>query len=119
MTANGSIKFSSVPELHFERLLQAAKGHRKPGLPRGGEKRLPQGGPARFGETESLGPFLRHPHVVGPSRCVHAKGKHQVGVLFGGLDLGGQAEGRSEDTRLNSSHVKISYAVFCLKKKKI
>src|SRR6202043_2035062 len=25
---------------------------------------------------------------------------------------------RSEDTRLNSSHVKISYAVFCLKKKK-
>src|SRR5690349_22678283 len=25
---------------------------------------------------------------------------------------------RSEDTRLNSSHVEISYAVFCLKKKK-
>src|SRR5437868_9930228 len=25
---------------------------------------------------------------------------------------------RSEDTRLNSSHVSISYAVFCLKKKK-
>src|SRR5690606_40498249 len=25
---------------------------------------------------------------------------------------------RSESTRLNSSHVKISYAVFCLKKKK-
>src|SRR5436309_15781137 len=32
-----------------------------------------------------------------------------------------QREGRSSDrksTRLNSSHVKISYAVFCLKKKK-
>src|SRR5690606_41705848 len=27
-------------------------------------------------------------------------------------------ESRSESTRLNSSHVKISYAVFCLKKKK-
>src|SRR5690606_42014567 len=26
--------------------------------------------------------------------------------------------GRSEEQRLNSSHVKISYAVFCLKKKK-
>src|SRR6266704_4332993 len=26
---------------------------------------------------------------------------------------------RSEETRLNSSHVSISYAVFCLKKKKI
>ena len=25
---------------------------------------------------------------------------------------------RSEDTRLNSSHITISYAVFCLKKKK-
>src|SRR5207302_11212533 len=30
----------------------------------------------------------------------------------------GTVEARSEDTRLNSSHVKISYAVFCLKKKK-
>src|SRR5690606_42091605 len=29
-----------------------------------------------------------------------------------------QACKRSESTRLNSSHVKISYAVFCLKKKK-
>src|SRR5690606_41708756 len=28
-----------------------------------------------------------------------------------------QAIARSEETRLNSSHVKISYAVFCLKKK--
>src|SRR3712207_7142120 len=35
---------------------------------------------------------------------------------------GGQAEGRSggdrKSTRLNSSHANISYAVFCLKKKK-
>src|SRR5436305_4094882 len=31
--------------------------------------------------------------------------------------LGGQAEDR-KSTRLNSSHVRISYAVFCLKKKK-
>src|SRR5690606_30200652 len=29
-----------------------------------------------------------------------------------------EAATRSEETRLNSSHVKISYAVFCLKKKK-
>ena len=33
------------------------------------------------------------------------------------LDAGEWAA-RSEDTRLNSSHVVISYAVFCLKKKK-
>src|SRR6266496_4829999 len=36
-------------------------------------------------------------------------------------DRGGQARVRARDrksTRLNSSHVEISYAVFCLKKKK-
>src|SRR3712207_7320569 len=31
----------------------------------------------------------------------------------------GHGEHRSESTRLNSSHANISYAVFCLKKKKI
>src|SRR5690349_23077958 len=47
-----------------------------------------------------------------------ASGVHQ------GHDLGGErtaATGRGRDrksTRLNSSHVEISYAVFCLKKKK-
>src|SRR5690242_20914589 len=30
----------------------------------------------------------------------------------------GKNEARSEETRLNSSHMSISYAVFCLKKKK-
>src|SRR5215813_10527099 len=34
------------------------------------------------------------------------------------LEVKKTAEHRSEDTRLNSSHVRISYAVFCLKKKK-
>src|SRR6266540_7168767 len=32
---------------------------------------------------------------------------------------GGDPGRRSESTRLNSSHITISYAVFCLKKKKI
>src|SRR5437870_8267145 len=43
----------------------------------------------------------------------------------GGFDRGGQARacdgeprGDRKSTRLNSSHVAISYAVFCLKKKK-
>src|SRR5207302_8820328 len=39
-----------------------------------------------------------------------------------GLPTAARASGRPRDrksTRLNSSHVKISYAVFCLKKKKI
>src|SRR5436309_12102482 len=49
-----------------------------------------------------------------------------VNAEYGGLDRDGRSEGgriplNAEDrksTRLNSSHVKISYAVFCLKKKK-
>src|SRR5690606_41424829 len=36
--------------------------------------------------------------------------------LYEGIDIGGETDRKS--TRLNSSHVKISYAVFCLKKKK-
>src|SRR5690242_21482121 len=35
-----------------------------------------------------------------------------------GLDLCCGHIARSEETRLNSSHMSISYAVFCLKKKK-
>src|SRR5258707_11994873 len=35
-----------------------------------------------------------------------------------GLDVRGPGGRRSEGTRLNSSHANISYAVFCLKKKK-
>src|SRR5207302_9273566 len=45
-----------------------------------------------------------------------------VGPAGGLLDLGlaraGLEEADRKSTRLNSSHVKISYAVFCLKKKK-
>src|SRR6266700_6004235 len=36
----------------------------------------------------------------------------------GDVPLGGPMWGDRKSTRLNSSHVKISYAVFCLKKKK-
>src|SRR5438552_17899210 len=39
-------------------------------------------------------------------------------LLFGGTVLAVAATFRSEEPRLNSSHQIISYAVFCLKKKK-
>src|SRR5436309_7750528 len=50
-------------------------------------------------------------------------GERREGRERGGRDRGGPGGGRDRDrdrksTRLNSSHVKISYAVFCLKKKK-
>src|SRR5690606_39735722 len=48
-------------------------------------------------------------------------GEAEVDRVLGGGWVAGSADGASGDrksTRLNSSHVKISYAVFCLKKKK-
>src|SRR5207253_9059489 len=41
---------------------------------------------------------------------------HQPDIVF--VDLGERIEADRKSTRLNSSHVAISYAVFCLKKKK-
>src|SRR5690606_39859503 len=38
---------------------------------------------------------------------------------YGGTRVGSRVHGDRKSTRLNSSHVKSSYAVFCLKKKKI
>src|SRR5690606_41934773 len=47
---------------------------------------------------------------------------HDPGPIAGladlGPDLGAEPLQDRKSTRLNSSHVKISYAVFCLKKKK-
>src|SRR3989442_4555045 len=42
--------------------------------------------------------------------------RHQVGDEEDGVE---ERVGDRKSTRLNSSHVRISYAVFCLKKKKI
>src|SRR5256885_6519197 len=46
----------------------------------------------------------------------HQLGGHGARALGQGVELGSQADRKS--TRLNSSHLVISYAVFCLKKKK-
>src|SRR5204862_6742234 len=56
-------------------------------------------------ERRSLEPRARR---GGPRRAVHGR---RVGARHGPQDR--------KSTRLNSSHVEISYAVFCLKKKKI
>src|SRR5690606_39834432 len=47
-----------------------------------------------------------------------ADGAHRAAVAHPRRTKQAQRAVRSEDTRLNSSHVKTSYAVFCLKKKK-
>src|SRR5690606_40107733 len=76
----------------------------------------------------------RWPHFQLPGRCGPATGlihlphyRHRRAAYF--HQRTGETSGRPgflktprqdrKSTRLNSSHVKISYAVFCLKKKKI
>src|SRR5439155_25969047 len=54
--------------------------------------------------------------VRGPARRLHPH--HQAGPSRGRRRRGGSDRDR-KSTRLNSSHVAISYAVFCLKKKKM
>src|SRR5690606_41444482 len=56
----------------------------------------------------------RTPRDVAGEQLVHARLEPSVRL---GIRLVGQFPDR-KSTRLNSSHVKISYAVFCLKKKK-
>src|SRR6266478_716025 len=55
------------------------------------------------------------PHVRRPPRSPARHGGAAV-ALGGGVDAAVQGDRKS--TRLNSSHSQISYAVFCLKKKK-
>src|SRR5690349_23459427 len=52
-----------------------------------------------------------------PVRQVILRPAHRI-VWRGDQDALGDAAGDRKSTRLNSSHVEISYAVFCLKKKK-
>src|SRR5437870_2470467 len=82
------------------------------------EKPAPQAVPPKPGEVEV---FVNEAHAglvdlgltVAPTKAVFAK---RVAAYPGG-DAAFVAEDR-KSTRLNSSHVAISYAVFCLKKKK-
>src|SRR3712207_8392379 len=67
-----------------------------------------------------------HAGVRGGRRAVHRRGRERpaaaggAGAVAGGLvrNRGRHAAGDRKSTRLNSSHANISYAVFCLKKKK-
>src|SRR5699024_10103845 len=55
--------------------------------------------------------------IVGPSASA-SKGNQPAEIEQTSLEIGTQAKDR-KSTRLNSSHVSISYAVFCLKKKRV
>src|SRR5690606_41692132 len=73
--------------------------------------RAPERAPAHLGAQ-------RDEEVV--ARTGHAPGDHhhlRVQDVDDVRDAGAEELGDRKSTRLNSSHVKISYAVFCLKKK--
>src|SRR5690606_40364864 len=72
--------------------------------------------------SSDLGRGQRSPHRLGAA-AVQAGEQHQplLRQIEGGqlrVALRVQCQPDRKSTRLNSSHVKISYAVFCLKKKK-
>src|SRR3712207_8655893 len=70
--------------------------------------------------ADGRGPQDVDPDLGGPQRLGLVQRRVQVVVLAGDEDrvvLDGHLQDR-KSTRLNSSHANISYAVFCLKKKK-
>src|SRR5256885_9559814 len=67
--------------------------------------------------------LLHQPRHQGHPRAAPVQGGHQARDLGGGLlqrlQVGSLLDLDRKSTRLNSSHLVISYAVFCLKKKKL
>src|SRR3989442_5735993 len=55
---------------------------------------------------------------IGRDVILQSRGESQF-IHGGGWVPSGEFRGDRKSTRLNSSHVRISYAVFCLKKKKL
>src|SRR5437762_7350746 len=64
--------------------------------------------------------FHRYLHSFPTRRSSDLNGSAFPNLRFGGITASGEMSSRSDrkSTRLNSSHRCISYAVFCLKKKK-
>src|SRR5690606_39469059 len=84
-----------------------------------------EGGVVDLSPTDGCGVGLRaHPVGVGAIATQACAGPdpqqpEPLGDLAAHvIELPARSPSGSESTRLNSSHVKISYAVFCLKKKK-
>src|SRR5437870_10277113 len=78
-----------------------------------------------YNDTPPTGIYTLSLHDALPISCGDRRLRRRVSHHWwrgGGREDGGPHEGSSgsdrKSTRLNSSHVAISYAVFCLKKKK-
>src|SRR3989442_10354569 len=81
--------------------------------------------PRRFSDSQFAATQApaAHPIAVPPAEPARGRPGPRSSALPPGKHLGGHRRGTGlrqdrKSTRLNSSHVRISYAVFCLKKKK-
>src|ERR1039457_3888347 len=86
---------------------------------RRGPRRCPGATPSRPGAPEKAG-SRPPPRSLGPQTRRYRGGRPRLlvpGARGGPTSLESHTDRKS--TRLNSSHLVISYAVFCLKKKKI
>src|SRR3712207_8150153 len=78
---------------------------------------------SKYAQPRRLGLFSKGVHLilVGAAKCFRHRGRRRCGPIGKiALDSLSSDAGISDrkSTRLNSSHANISYAVFCLKKKK-
>src|SRR5256885_3737544 len=70
------------------------------------------------GEAEGAGVVVAGGAAADKARVIDLRRFPGEGAVAGIALLGGRGVGDRKSTRLNSSHLVISYAVFCLKKKK-
>src|SRR5207302_8806367 len=75
----------------------------------------PQSDVYQDGESFGLSVFLRDGEDVFRTYFTTHRGVEALGSVWTFLDLTSLGRQDRKSTRLNSSHVKISYAVFCLK----
>src|SRR5439155_11847246 len=105
----------SDAEQFFQQLRDAAEAVEIDALPRRSDRYPPASEP---GAQRRGAQGFRVEHVHEPER-LQALGADELlpSGLYAGHDERGLVERDRKSTRLNSSHVAISYAVFCLKKK--
>src|SRR3712207_7456119 len=79
---------------------------------------LPAEGQTSVGKSKSTPSSIALSASQNPPEASSKKGIVIVGAVLGAAILGAIVWLDRKSTRLNSSHANISYAVFCLKKKK-
>src|SRR3989442_15853921 len=97
----------------------STRASKRPLTPSGGNEATPLSAESPHLRAAILSAFLPGAGQLLKGHSVKAAEVLTLGIMLGAAWYFGYAfEGDRKSTRLNSSHVRISYAVFCLKKKK-